>query len=126
MAEQLANQAASTLNGAIDNVVTSLVVANGTVFPASGNFRILIESELILVGARSGDTLSSLTRGIESTTAVAHNTPAAVTHILTAGGFLQFMIDNAVQKPASIVSGEAVTWNGSGWDRSSTTRIGTS
>src|SRR6266498_3931144 len=95
MTEQLANNAASTLNGGIDNVVTSLVVANGTVFPASGNFRILIDTELILVGARSGNTLSSLTRGIEATTATSHSNGVAVTHVLTTAGLLQFINDNA-------------------------------
>src|SRR5262245_12103934 len=86
MAEQLANNAASTLTAAIpDAVATSLTVANGTVFPASGNFRIIVDNELMIVGARSGNTLSSLTRGAEGTTAVAHTNGAAVTHVLTKG-----------------------------------------
>lgn len=85
MAEQLANNAASTLNGGIDNVVGSLTVANGAVFPSSGNFRILVDSELMLCTARSTNTLT-VTRGIESTAAASHSNGVAVTHVLTKGG----------------------------------------
>jgi hypothetical protein len=62
----------------------------GAAFPATGNFRILIGTEIIIVGARSGDTLSSLTRGAESTVAAAHNAGDAVTHELTAGALSTF------------------------------------
>lgn len=93
MAEQLANRASSTLAGAIDNIVTSLTVANGTVFPASGNFRIVIDNEIIIVGARAGNVLSSLTRGAEGTTAAAHSNAAAVDHYLTKGGLDAYIQD---------------------------------
>jgi hypothetical protein len=92
MAEQLANSAATTLSSNINNVVTSLTVANGAVFPATGDFRIKVadavtgaNSELMLCTARATNVLT-ITRGIESTTAVAHNTPSDVTHVLTKGG----------------------------------------
>lgn len=94
MTEQLANNAASTLSAAITGTGdTSCTVTNGAVFPSSGNFRILIDSELILVGARSGNTLSSLTRGIESTSAATHSNGAAVTHVLTKGGLDQYLAE---------------------------------
>jgi hypothetical protein len=97
LAEQLANSAASTLTAAIpDGVATSLTVANGTVFPATGNFRILVDSELMIVGARSGNTLSSLTRGAEGTTAVAHLSAAAVTHLLTKGGLDAYAVVQSI------------------------------
>lgn len=93
MAEQLANNAQSTLSAGIDNIVTSLTVANGTVFPALGNFRIIIDSEIIIVGARSGNTLSSLARGAEGTTAASHSSAALVTHVLTKAGLDQYLTD---------------------------------
>lgn len=83
-AEQYANSARSTLNGAINNSVTSLVVASGTPFPSAGNFRLKIDDEIMIVGARSGTTLSSITRGAEGTTAASHADGAAVTSPLTA------------------------------------------
>lgn len=86
MAETFANNATGVLNATITSGATSLVLnsGQGAAFPSSGNFRILIESEIILVGARSGDTLSSLTRGQEGTAAAGHNAGVSVTHILTA------------------------------------------
>jgi hypothetical protein len=85
--EQYVNNAASTLAADITSSATSLTVASGdgTKFPSSGNFRLLIGTEILIAGARSGDTISSLTRGAEGTAAAAHSTSDAVTHILTAG-----------------------------------------
>jgi hypothetical protein len=108
MAEQLSNSAASTLSAGIDNLVTSLTVANGTPFPASGNFRVLIDSELILVGARSGNTLSSLTRGVEATSAASHSSGAAVTHILTKTGLTNFIAENSISQTIADAKGDLI------------------
>lgn len=95
MAELLANNAASTLTAAVpDAVATTLTVANGTVFPATGNFRVIVDNELMLATARSGNTLT-VTRGIEATTAVSHLNGAAITHILTKGGLDQYLTEKA-------------------------------
>lgn len=83
--ERFSNDAATTLNGAITNVAVSLVVASATKFPTAAPFRIRVENEIILVGAVSGTTFSTLTRGVEGTTAAAHATAAIVEHVLTAG-----------------------------------------
>lgn len=87
MAEQFANDAASTLAANITAGATSLTLASGggADFPSTGDFRIIIGSEIIIVGARTTDTLSTLTRGAESTTAASHNAGDPVTHVLTAG-----------------------------------------
>lgn len=69
--QQLSNFATTQLNGAISNSDTSIVVDNGGVFPASGDFYVLIESEIILVTARSSNTLT-VTRGQDGTTAASH------------------------------------------------------
>lgn len=128
LAEQLANNAAGTLSANMLIGATSLTLSagQGAAFPSSGNFRILIGSELILVGARATDTLSSLTRGIEGTAAAAHTAGDAVTHITTAGGLQQFIRDNSVQSPVGVVSGEAAVYNGTTWVRSSVTGLAAS
>lgn len=67
---------------------TSLVVESTKGFPAiSGaqQFRIQIGHEIIIVGATAGATFSSLTRGAEGTTAVAHPSGAVVAQAVTAG-----------------------------------------
>lgn len=82
--EKYTNNAQTTLNGAINNSVTSLVVTSAATFPTAANFRLRIEDEIMLVTAVSGTTFT-VTRGIEGTTAASHPDQAPVRHILTAG-----------------------------------------
>jgi len=94
--EQFANRAHSTLSASIAPGDLSLVVGDGTSFPSSGNFRIVIDDEIIIVGARTGATLSSLTRGAEGTTASTHAAGAAVTHVLTVASSKLLPVDHSV------------------------------
>jgi hypothetical protein len=82
--EQFVNNASSTLNGSITNSATSLIVTSASSFPTSGNFRIIVDNEIMLVTAVSTNTFT-VTRGYESTTGVSHNSGVPVTHIFTAG-----------------------------------------
>jgi len=90
--EQFVNNAATTLNGAIDGVVTSITVTDGSVFPATGEFRILIDSEIILVTARATHVLT-VERGADGTSAASHLTLADVTAVLTKGALTTFTDD---------------------------------
>lgn len=81
--EQFTNNGNSTLNGGITDVAASLVVASAATFPTDGNFRLLIDSEILLVTAVSGTTFT-VTRGAEGTTGAAHSNGATVRLILTA------------------------------------------
>ncbi len=98
MTEQFANATSSTLNGAITNGATSLIVTSATGFPATGTYRVIVDSELMIVTARSGTTLT-VTRGAEGTTAASHLTLAAVTCIVTAGAIAQLKADLATVAP---------------------------
>jgi hypothetical protein len=89
--ELFANNATTTLNGGINSAVTSLVVASAAAFPSSGNFRILIDSEYMLVTAVSGTTFT-VTRAAEGSTAASHANGATVTCILTAGAVGQLRV----------------------------------
>lgn len=91
--EILANHYATTLNGAIDADDTAIVVADGSGFPSSGNFRCIIEEELVLVTARSGNNLT-VVRQTESTGGATHAHGTVIETIFTAGGFEQFGRDN--------------------------------
>lgn len=93
--EQLANNAGTSLNGTINNSVTSLVVTSATGFPSTGNFRIVVESEVMIVTAVSGTTFT-VTRGAEGTTGATHVSGIAVDHVLTAGALQQFRADTIV------------------------------
>jgi hypothetical protein len=93
MTEQFANNPSSTLNGNIDNITNSIVVVSGTPFSSTGTYRIIINTEIMLVLSRSGNTLS-VVRGQEGTTVASHLSGAVVAQILTAGAMQQFRIDN--------------------------------
>lgn len=88
--ETFANRSRGVLEGAINNAVTTLTLetGDGAAFPSDGNFRIRIDDEIMIVGARASDTLSSITRGAEGTAAASHADGAEVTHPLTAGALL--------------------------------------
>jgi hypothetical protein len=85
--ERFANDAGSSLSASIDDTVTSLTVASATSFPIEGNFRIIIDDEIMLVVNVIGLTFI-VVRAQESTTAAAHSASAGVFHVLTAGALL--------------------------------------
>lgn len=91
--EQFANTASSTLTATIGNSDTSLTVASAALFPSVPQFRITVDSEIMLVTAVAG-AVFTVTRGIESTAAATHLSGATVTHLLTAGALAQFRSDN--------------------------------
>jgi len=61
-------------------------------FPTGGNFRIIIDSEIMLVTNVQGKTFT-VSRAQEGTSAASHDADAAVFHILTAGSLAQRDID---------------------------------
>ena len=62
--ETFANQAVTTLSAAITDVTaTSCTVIDATAFPATGNFRIKIDGEILIVTARGGQHLHHHARG---------------------------------------------------------------
>jgi len=67
---------------------TAAVSVAAPVSLQGGQFRIAIESELLLVTAGEATTTWTVTRGVEGTTAAAHAGGATVAHVLTAAGLL--------------------------------------
>lgn len=93
--ELFANMPQTTLNGGINASVTSLVVTSATLFSVisgSQQFRILIDSEIMLVTATAGTTFT-VTRGQENTTAATHANGAAIFQIMTTGALAQMKKD---------------------------------
>jgi len=103
VAEQIQNFGHTTLAEGLDDTETGVDVTDGSVFPASGNFRVQVENELMLVTARSTNTLT-VTRGVEGTTAAAHDSGLPIDARLTAAG-LTTMIQEA--SPALTVEDES-------------------
>lgn len=97
--EQFANNATAQLNG---NITTfgnpgaseTWTLDNTAAFSSVPQFRILVDSEILLVTAVISGTQLQVTRGYEGTTATTHSSGALVTQILSAGALTQFMADN--------------------------------
>jgi hypothetical protein len=91
--EQFANNASTTLNGSITNVATTITVRGYSTFPSTPNFRIKIDTEIMLVTAGAGSTTWTVTRAQENTDIASHSAGDKITHVLTAGGNQQFVDD---------------------------------
>jgi hypothetical protein len=81
------------LDGSIDDVETTLDVADASTFPATGNFRIRIDDELLLVTAVATNTFT-VTRGAEGSVAASHVHLTPLTHVVTSGALDAFRQDN--------------------------------
>lgn len=84
--EKYSNFGTSTLLNSIDGSQTTLVVVSAAFYPTTGNFRLLVDSELMLVTGVVGTTFT-VTRGVEGTSAVSHSASAQATAVLTKSGF---------------------------------------
>jgi hypothetical protein len=91
--ERLANGPSTSLVTTITSAQTTLNVVSSDGFPTSGNFRILIDSEIILVTAVSGTTFTII-RGQEGTVAAGHIDGSPINHILTSGALSAFRADS--------------------------------
>jgi len=80
--ERFANSAASILASDINGSQSTLVVVSAITFPDSGDFRIIIDSEIMKVIGVSGNTFT-VTRGAEGTAATNHFSGADVVAILS-------------------------------------------
>ena len=91
--ERKVNRGESTLDGAINNSVTSLDVNDASSFPSSPQFRILIDDEIMLVTAVSSNTFT-VTRAAEGPGAAAsHSDAAEVKLVETEAGQVRFQRD---------------------------------
>lgn len=117
MAENFSNDFQTTLSAAIaDDVVTSISVVSGTGAPAA-NFRIRVGNEYMLVTDIGAGTNWTVTRGVEGSTAAAHVNGTVVAHVVTTGGFQQYVADQltggtVAARVASLVVAGALTVSG--------------
>src|SRR5215471_4547097 len=91
--EQFANKASTTLASSAASGDSTITVSSPSGFPTKPNFRLLIESEILLVTAIAGSTFT-VTRGKEGTTAASHVAGKLVDHILTAESLKQMQSDS--------------------------------
>jgi hypothetical protein len=113
----------TTLNGGIDNIVTTITVVSTSAFPSSG--RIDIGTELITYTSKNATQFLGCTRGANGSTAVSHLTGVTVTNATswvdwgeesnTAGVTLapgSWSLDNYGQiLVATVKNGATYTWD---------------
>ena len=87
------NDARTTLSADAGVSDTSLTVTDGSVFPSGGDFRLLIDHELVLCTLNSSNTLT-VQRAQEGTTAATHSTGTNVSQVVTQGGLQRYLRDN--------------------------------
>jgi len=94
--ERFANNPTSMLAAGVGPTDTVVTLASGEGdgkgFPAA-NFRVIVDSEIMFVGARVGDVLSNVIRGVEGTAAAAHTAGTVIAHVLTAASLLKLVQD---------------------------------
>lgn len=82
--EQFTNFGSTSLSSPATAGSTSISVNDATNFPATGQFRVVIDNEVFLVTGVTGTTFT-VTPGYENTTQANHNTGATVSCVVTAG-----------------------------------------
>lgn len=87
------NNTSDTLSASCTSGATTITVTTGSKFPSSGDFHVLVDTEIMLVTGRSTNTLT-VTRGQEGTTAAAHSNAAVIALILTAASIKAYLRDN--------------------------------
>jgi hypothetical protein len=92
MAEEISNLAVTTLSSAMDGSTTTANVTSGSAMPATGNFRLKIDSEIVVCTARTGN-VCTVTRGAEGTTATSHSSGAAVKLVLTKQALFNLILE---------------------------------
>lgn len=111
--EQKANIAQSSLTSTITAGATTLTVDSASTFPTVPQFRLLLETELVLVTGVSGDVFT-ITRGVEGTTGVGHNGGTTITLVETEAGQVRFQRDWSnplwgVGKPMQLLNAAGAT-----------------
>ena len=93
MALQISNLPASTLDGGINDSVTTLDVVSAASFPSSGVFWINVENEIMKVTGVASNTFTVVRGESGGTAAASHSNGAAVTGVLAAQSFTQLRAD---------------------------------
>ena len=92
------NFALTTLNGAIDNLTTTVTVTDASTIPAGAGFTIRVDSEQMVVVSKALNVLT-VTRGANGTTAASHLTLAPVYPAFDQRGFSRTVNFDTVNSP---------------------------
>ena len=117
---QAVNNLFTTLNGAIDNVTTTVVLTDASAFPAVGF--VTIGTEAIKYTGISVNTLTGVTRGADGTVAASHLNGTAVNHYAVAAHH-NAPKDEIIAVETQLAAEMAATKEPTGFPDASTTTI---
>jgi hypothetical protein len=108
MSERFSNYAVTTTTALIDGVTdpVSITVDNASMFPDDGNFRVLIDSEIMLVTSVAGNSFTAV-RAVEGTQITAHEPGSIIRHIFTAGALNTAFTESVKTGPINNLPSEA-------------------
>lgn len=92
--ELVSNDLRGVTASGIDSVTTSLPLESATAFPSEGDYRIVVDNEIMLVTGKSGNNLTVI-RGQEGTAATAHNASVSVLQIVTTLGLKRLIKEHS-------------------------------
>lgn len=116
MAVKYVNDFKATLQGAISSGATQITLDNRSGAPASGDFPIMIDREILIATGDLTGLTWTVTRGAEGTAAAPHADASTVSHNLTAGILAAAIAEAAgAGLPAPGPDGNVLTSDGTSW-----------
>lgn len=115
--EIYSNNVSGSLNANITSTDSSLIANGFASFPSSGQFTVIIESEIILVTGGAGTSTWTISRAQEGTTATSHNSGAIIYGTLTDGSLRRLVRQShggtnvAARRETNFVDGGGITWS---------------
>src|SRR5690349_10932408 len=107
------NNLYSSLNGAIDASVTSIVLTDASAFPTAGFLS--VDNEVISYTGKSTNTLTGCTRGADGTVAASHTNGRIAMHRIVAAHHNALKDELiAVENSLNLTASRLIVTNGSG------------
>lgn len=92
-AEQLLNDAETTLAIAINDSVMTATLTDGSIYPLDGDYRLMLSKmEIVKVTSRTGDVIT-IERGVDGSPPLPHGIGCEVVTVITQGGINQYVRD---------------------------------
>jgi len=92
-AEQLLNDITTTLNGAINDSVTTATLTDGSGYPLDGDYRLMLSKmEIVKVTSRTGNVVT-MERGVDGSPPLPHGNGCEVVAVITQEGIDQYVRD---------------------------------
>lgn len=92
--ELLSNDLRGNLSSAVDSTTTTIPLTSGAAFPAEGDYRIVVDNEIMLVKSKTGNNLT-VVRAQEGTSATAHASDVSVLQVVTKAGLTRLIKEYA-------------------------------